>query len=85
MPMWMSVDRIEKDLVILIADDETVYHVKVADYETLVGRPPQETHMLWTEIGDGNLLSACYDPEETARRLQAAKDRLQRLLRKKKT
>ena len=83
--MWMSVDRIEKDLVILIADDETLYHVKVADYETLVGRPPQETHVLWTETRDGNILSARYDPEETSRRLQAAKDRLQRLLRKNKT
>ncbi len=83
--MWMSVDRTEGDLVVLIADDETVHHVKVADYEALAGRPPKETHVLWVEAQDGNVLSARYDPEETSRRLQAAKDRLQRLLRKNKT
>ena len=83
--MWMSVDRIEKDLVVLIADDETVYRVKVTEYNTLVGTPPQETHMLWAETREGNILFARYDPEETSRRLQAAKDRLQRLLRQNKT
>lgn len=81
--MWMSVDRIEKDLVVLIADDETVYHVKVADYETLVSRPPQETHVLWVETRDKNILSARFDPQETDCRTAAAKARLHRLINQK--
>ncbi len=83
--MWLSVDRIEGSFVVLVADDEQIYHLDVSAYESLTGLSPQEAHMLWVEARDGTILSARYDPEETTRRKQAAQDRLNRLLRKNKT
>ncbi len=80
--MWLSVDRIEGALVVLVADDETVHHVTTTEYQALVGQPPQETHVLWGEIKNGRILAARYDAAETERRIQAARKRLQRLINK---
>lgn len=80
--MWLSLDRIEGDTVILIDDNEGLYHVTASAYETLTGLSPRETHMLWCEVRDGVILSARFDPEETDRRTQAARDRLRRLVNK---
>lgn len=78
--MWLAVDRIERDTVVMIADDETVFHLDVNAYERLTGIPPQETHTVWCEIKDHEIISARIDPSETARRTKAAQDRLRRLL-----
>lgn len=80
--MWLSVDRIEGDIAVLVADDEAVYHVTAAEYLGMVGQPPQETHVLWGTIRDGRILTARYDATETERRTQAARERLQRLINK---
>lgn len=80
--MWLSVDRIEGDLVILIDDEETVYRLSVAAYQTLVGQPPRESHMLWCEVDGEIIRSARLDPDETERRTQAARDKLTRLINK---
>lgn len=80
--MWLSVDRLEENIVILIDDDDTLYRVSVSDYKSLTGRSPRETHMLWCELENGSIRSARFDPEETERRLQAAQARLRRLINK---
>lgn len=77
--MWLCVDRIEKDTVILLDDDERVYPLSRADYTALVGIPPAESAMLAVEIRDGCIVSAAYDEAETAARAAAARSRLNRL------
>ena len=81
--MWMSVDRVEGSVVVLIADDEQVYRLDTSAYEVLTGIPPTETHMLWCEARDGLVISARFDPTETERRLSAASARLKRLINSK--
>jgi hypothetical protein len=77
--MWLCVDRIEKDTVILIGDDERVYPLSRADYTALVGFSPVESAILAAEIRDGRIVSAAYDEAETAARMAAARARLDRL------
>ena len=80
--MWVAVDRIEGNTVVLVSDEEKIFHVAVADYKTLTALSPQESHILQCEIRDGHIISARYDPHETDRRLAAARARLQRLINK---
>lgn len=77
--MWLCVDRMEKNTVILLDDDERVYSLSRADYTALVGIPPVESAMLAAEIRDGRIVSAAYDEAETATRTAAARARLDRL------
>lgn len=77
--MWLCVDRIEKDTVILLDDDERVYPLSRADYTALVGIPPAESAMLAAEIREGRIVTAAYDEAETAARAAAARSRLNRL------
>ncbi len=83
--MWLSVDRVEGPVVILVADNEQIYHLDTTAYESLTGFFPQETHMLWCEIKDGTIQSAHLDLAETERRISVAKARLQRLINKKRS
>ena len=78
--MWISVDRVENGIVVMISDDMQIYHLDTAAYEALTGLPPKETHVLWCEVRDGIIVTARFDPEETHRRINAARERLQRLL-----
>ena len=77
--MWLCVDRIEKDTVILIDDDERVFPLSRADYTALGGIPPAESAILTAEIRDGRIVTAAYDEAETAARTAAARARLDRL------
>ena len=77
--MWLCVDRIESDVVILISDDETILRVPSPEYKRLTGCAPVESHMLWAEVQNGSLLSAACDEAETQARKKAAADRLARL------
>ena len=81
--MWLCVDRIEKDTVILLDDDERVYPLSRADYTALVGIPPAESAILAAEIQDGRITAAVYDEAETAARMRAARARLDRLFGRK--
>ncbi|MBE6558916.1 MAG: hypothetical protein E7661_07945 [Ruminococcaceae bacterium] len=80
--MWMSVDRVENGIVVMIAEGEQAYHWDVTTYEAAVGQAPEETHILWCEVQDHTIISARFDPHETQRRANAAHERLQRLIQK---
>lgn len=82
--MWLSVDRIEGKMVILISDKEEIYSMSAEAYTALVGQAPKEAHMLSCELQGDAIRSARYSPEETARRTEAAKERLNRLANKNK-
>lgn len=77
--MWLCVDRIEGDTVVLTDEDEKLYRLKVADYIALTGRDPAESDVLTAEAEGDRILSAAYDSEETAARKKAARKRLNRL------
>ena len=77
--MWLCVDRIEGDTVVLTDEDEKLYRLKVADYVALTGRDPAESDVLTAEAEGDRILSAAYDSEETAARKEAARKRLNRL------
>ena len=77
--MWMSVDRIEGDIVVLIDEAEKIYHLTTSAYFAMVGQSPKESHVLSCQIKDDNIISAVYSPEETQYRLAMAKARLERL------
>ena len=77
--MWLCVDRIEKDNVILMNDEEIIYHLSVAEYTALTGRAPAESDILSAEVKGEQILSAAYDEAETASRKAAARQRLNRL------
>ncbi len=79
--MWLCVDRIEGDLVVLVSDGRECYHLVVERYAALVGRLPQEADILSATIVDGEVLAASYDAVETQLRRAALEDRLQRLRR----
>lgn len=78
--MYLAVDRIEKDTVLLQDDCEAVYTLPVQDYEVLVGRPPRESDILKATVRDGAVIAATPDDEERDRRLARAAERLRRLM-----
>ena len=77
--MWLCVDRIEADTVILLDDGETSYALSRAAYTALVGREPAESDILAAEVEGMRILTAAYDGVETAARREAARKRLNRL------
>ena len=81
--MWLCVDRIEENTVVLLDDGEQIYHVPCADYVALVGRSPAESDILSAETEGGRILSAAYDEAETNARKEAARARLKRLFGRK--
>ena len=78
--MYLAVDRIEKDTVLLQDDCEAVYTLPVQDYEVLVGRPPRESDILKATVRDGAVIAATPDDEERDSRLSRAAERLRRLM-----
>ena len=93
--MYLAVDRIEKDTVLLQDDCEAVYTLPVQDYEVLVGRPPRESDILKATVRDGAVIAATPDDEDRASdhtsalqkadeerdsRLSRAAERLRRLM-----
>lgn len=81
--MWLSVDRIEGNTVVLLDDEERVYHLTVAAYTALVGRAPAEGDVISAEVGEGSILAATYDEGETVARRERARARLNRLFGRK--
>ena len=81
--MWLCVDRIEGNTVVLLDEKEEIYRMDRAAYVTMVGRDPAESDILSAEAEEGRVLKAAYDPEETASRKAAARARLNRLFGKK--
>ena len=81
--VWLCIDRIEGNTVVLLDDGDQVYHLNAAAYETLVGRAPAESDVLTATVENGTVLTARYDGEETERRKAAARARLHRLFGKK--
>lgn len=77
--MWLCVDRIEGDTVVLTDEDEKLYRLKVADYVALTGKAPAESDLLTAEAEGDRILSAAFDSEETAARKKSARKRLDRL------
>ena len=77
--MWLCVDRIEGDTVVLTDEGEKLYRLKVADYIALTGKTPAESDVLTAETEGERILSAAYDGAETAARKEAARRRLKRL------
>ena len=81
--MWICVDRIEGDTVVLTDDREQVYRLPAADYTVLTGRSPRESDLL-EAVAEGNrILAARYSEEETLRRRELARARLNRLFGRK--
>ena len=81
--MWLCVDRVENQIVVLMDDNEKLLHVSVAEYIALVGRRPAESDVLAAEVEGDTLLSAVYSEEETRNRKEAARGRLNRLFGRK--
>ena len=77
--MWLVVDRIEENTVILQDEGEALYTLTVADYTALAGQPPVESLVLDAQVDGLRILTLTPSPEETERRLAAARDRLRRL------
>ena len=77
--MWLCVDRIEGDTVVLTDESERLYRLKVGDYIDLTGKTPAESDVLTAEAEGERILSAAYDSAETAARKEAARRRLKRL------
>ena len=77
--MWLCVDRIEGDTVVLTDEGEKLYRLKAADYIALTGKTPAESDVLTAETEGERILSAAYDGAETAARKEAARKRLKRL------
>lgn len=77
--MWLCVDRVEGNTVILIDDEAAVLSLPCEVYVTLTSKEPRESDMLRAEVKDGQILSATWDETETARRREAANARLSRL------
>ncbi len=80
--MWLCVDRIEGDTVILLDDDEKSYTLSRAAYIILVGQAPSESDILSAEAEGDRILTAVYDGAETAARREAARKRLNRMFRR---
>ena len=81
--MWLCIDRIEGNTVVLLDDREKVYSLTADAYIALTGRAPADGDMLTVEIEEGSILSAAYDEGETLARRAAARERLNRLFRRK--
>ncbi len=81
--MWLCVDRIEENTVVLLDDGERVYRITCADYTALVGRAPAESDILSAEVEGDRILSAVYDEAQTNTRKEAARARLNRLFGRK--
>ena len=81
--MWLCIDRIEGDTVVLLDDREKVYCLTADAYVALVGRAPAEGDMLTAEVEEESIRSATYDEAETLARKAAARERLNRLFGKK--
>ena len=81
--MWLCVDRIEENTVVLTDDDERVYRLDVAAYRELTGRAPAESDILTAETEGERILSATYDEAQTNVRKEAARARLNRLFGRK--
>ena len=81
--MWLCVDRIEKDTVLLLDDGEHTYTLSRADYTAAVGREPAESDVLTATVEQGRILSAAYDEAETLARKETARNRLRRLFGRK--
>ena len=81
--MYLCVDRIEGNTVVLQDDEEKLYRVDVPTYVALVGREPVESDVLTAEVAEGSIRSASYDEAETTARKAAARARLNRLFGKK--
>ena len=77
--MWLVVDRTEENTVILQDDGETLYTLSTVDYTALAGEPPVESLVLDAQVDNGRILALIPSPEETERRLSAARERLRRL------
>jgi hypothetical protein len=77
--MWLCIDRIEGDTVILLDDGEGVYRISVDAYTALTGRAPAESDVLRAEAEGGRILTAVYDEAETSARKATARARLDRL------
>lgn len=77
--MWLTVDRIEENTVILLDREEVLYTLSVKDYTAMAGEPPAESRVLDAQVAEGRILTLISSPEETERRLSAARDRLKRL------
>lgn len=83
--MWMSVDRVEGNKVVLIDENEKIYTMTMQDYLSMVGVSPQESHMLLCQVENDKITSAAYSSQETERRLASARARLERLIQRNKT
>lgn len=83
--MWLCVDRVEGDTVILVDDNAAVLSIPRTAYEALTGVPPLESDMLLVSMKDGEILSAAYDAEETRRRADLVRTRLNRLFGRPRT
>ena len=78
--MWLAVDRVEENTVVLMDDDEITYHLSTQAYQALTHRAPAPNDVLQASVKDGQILSAVCDDGETQRRLAAARARLERLI-----
>lgn len=80
--MWLCVDRMEFETVLLMDDDEKMYALSADAYTALTGCPPREGDMVEGTVTDGVVTAAVYDPAETEARAAAARERLHRLFKR---
>ena len=81
--MWLCVDRVEGNTVVLLDDGERVYSLHRAAYTAMVGKDPAESDILAAEVEGDRILSAAYDESETRTRKETARKRLNRLFGRK--
>lgn len=77
--MWLVLDRIEADAVILQDENEALYTLTVQEYTALTGDAPVESLVLEAQVADGRIRTLIPSPEKTERRMSAARERLRRL------
>ena len=78
--MWLCVDRMEGNTVVLVDDDAAVISLSRTEYTALTGCEPRESDVLTAEVdGEGLVVSATYDEAETKRQRDTARRRLDRL------
>lgn len=84
--MWLCVDRMEGNTVVLLDDDAAVIPLSRTEYTALTGCEPRESDVLTAEVDrDGHVVSATYDEAETKRRRDTARRRLDRLFGRSKS
>ena len=81
--VWMSVDRIENETVILVDDEEKIHSLPADRYQALTNIPPRESDVLDVTLDGDVILTAVYSESETKRRGEAARKRLNRLFGRK--